>query len=61
MGVRSLFLPNQTVNAVVNQEVLEHFTILTAEMIFANKDVIFPQDLAPVHRLWWLAAQDIVV
>ncbi len=39
-----------TVNAAIYQEILEHFTLPSAEKLYGDANFIFQQDLAPVHN-----------
>ncbi len=38
-----------TVNAAINQEILEHFMLPSADKLYGDADLIFQQDLAPAH------------
>ncbi len=38
-----------TVNAVIYQEILEHFMLSSADKLYGDADFIFQQDLAPAH------------
>ncbi len=48
-GVGPLCLIKSKVNAVVYQEMLEHFMPSSADKLYGDADFIFQQDLAPVH------------
>ncbi len=48
-GVRPLCFLKTNVTAPVYQEILEHFLLPSADQLFKNADLIFQQDLAPVH------------
>ncbi len=39
------------VNAVIYQEILEHFMLPSADKLYGDADFIFQQDLAPVHTV----------
>ncbi len=47
--VGSLCFLKTNVTAPVNQEVLEHFMLPSADQLFKDADFIFQQDLAPAH------------
>ncbi len=48
-GVGPLCFLKFTVNAVIYQEILEHFMLPSADKLYGDADFIFQQDLAPVH------------
>ncbi len=48
-GVGSLCFLKSTVNAVIYQEMFEHFMLPSADKLYGNADFIFQQDLAPAH------------
>ncbi len=48
-GVGPLCFLKSTVNAVIYQEILEHFMFPSADKLYGEADFIFQQDLAPVH------------
>ncbi len=48
-GVGPLCFLKSTVNAAIYQEILEHFMLPSADTIYGDADLIFQQDLAPVH------------
>ncbi len=52
-GTESMLLEVQcevsTVNAAIYQEILEHFTLPSADKLYGYADFIFQQDLAPAH------------
>uniref|UniRef100_A0A3B4X3B6 Tc1-like transposase DDE domain-containing protein n=1 Tax=Seriola lalandi dorsalis TaxID=1841481 RepID=A0A3B4X3B6_SERLL len=48
-GVGPLCFLRSKVNAVVYQEVLEHFVLPAADQLYGDADFIFQQDLAPAH------------
>ncbi len=48
-GVGPLCFLKFTVNAVIYQEILEHFMLPSADKLYADADFIFQQDLAPAH------------
>ncbi|CAJ0941095.1 unnamed protein product [Ranitomeya imitator] len=48
MGYRCR-IPQGRVNAASYQEILEHFMLPSAEMLYGDEDFIFQHDLAPAH------------
>ncbi len=38
-----------TVNTAINQEIVEHFMLPSADNIYGDADLIFQQDVAPAH------------
>ncbi len=48
-GVGPLCFLKSTVNAAINQEILEHFMLPSADKLYGDADFIFQQDLAPAH------------
>ncbi len=48
-GVGPLCFLKYTVNAAIYQEMLEHFMLPSADKLYGDADLIFQQDLAPVH------------
>ncbi len=48
-GVGPLCFLKSTVNAVIYQEILEHFRLPSADKLYWDTDFIFQQDLAPAH------------
>ncbi len=48
-GVGPLCFLKSTVNAVIYQEILEHFMLPSADELYGDADFIFQQDLAPAH------------
>ncbi len=48
-GVGPLCFLKSTVNAVIYQEILEHFMLPSADKLYGDADFIFQQDLAPAH------------
>ncbi|CAJ0938490.1 unnamed protein product [Ranitomeya imitator] len=48
-GVGPLCFIKTKVSVAVYQEILEHFTLLSANALFGNGNLILQQDLAPVH------------
>ncbi len=64
-GVDPLCLIKSTVNAVVYQEILEHFMLSSADKLYGEADFIFQQDLAPVHTAKgtqsWFSDHDVTV
>lgn len=48
-GVGVMCTLKTTVNAAVYQEILEHFMLSSADMLYEDADFIFQQDLAPAH------------
>ncbi len=48
-GVGPLCFLKSTVNAVIYQEMLEHFMFSSADKFYGYADFIFQQDLAPAH------------
>ncbi len=48
-GVAPLCFLKSTVNALIYQEILEHFMLPAADKLYGDADLIFKQDLAPVH------------
>ncbi len=48
-GVGPLCFLKSTVNAAIYQEILEHFTLPSADKLYGDDDFIFQQDLAPAH------------
>ncbi len=50
-GVGPLCFLKTNVTAPVYQEILEHFMLPSADLLFKDADFIFQQDLAPVHTV----------
>ncbi len=50
-GVGPLCFLKSTVNAAINQEILEHFILPSADKLYGDADFIFQQDLAPTHTV----------
>ncbi len=48
-GVGPLCFLKTNVTAPVNQDILEHFMLTSADQLFKDADFIFQQDLAPAH------------
>ncbi len=48
-GVGPLCFLKSTVNAIIYQEILEHFMLSSADKLYGDADFIFQQDLAPAH------------
>ncbi len=48
-GVGPLCFIKSKVNAAIYQEILEHFTLPSADKLYGDADFIFQQDLAPAH------------
>ncbi|MDM1491106.1 transposase, partial [Myroides odoratimimus] len=48
-GVGPLCFLKSTVNAAIYQEILGHFMLPSADMLYGDADFIFQQDLAPAH------------
>ncbi len=48
-GVGPLCFLKTNVTASVYQDILEHFTLPSADQLFKDADFIFQQDLAPAH------------
>ncbi len=48
-GVGPLCFLKSTVNAVIYQNILEHFMLPSADKLYGDADFIFQQDLAPAH------------
>ncbi len=48
-GVGPLCFLKSTVNAVIYQDILEHFMLPSADKLYEDADFIFQQDLAPAH------------
>ncbi len=48
-GVGPLCFLKSTVNAVIYQEMFEHFMLPSADKLYGDADFIFQQDLAPAH------------
>ncbi len=48
-GVGPLCFLKSTVNAVIYQDILEHFMLPSADKLYGDADFIFQQDLAPAH------------
>ncbi len=48
-GVGPLCFLKSTVNAVIYQDILEHFMLPSADKFYGDGDFIFQQDLAPAH------------
>ncbi len=48
-GVGLLCFIKSRVNAAINQDILEHFMLPSADKLYGDADFIFQQDLAPVH------------
>ncbi len=48
-GVSPLCFLQTNVTAPVNQDILEHFMLPSADQLFKDADFIFQQDLAPAH------------
>ncbi len=40
-----------TVNAAINQDILRHFMLPSADKLYGEADFIFQQDLAPAHTV----------
>ncbi len=57
-GVGPLCFLKSTVNASIDQDILEHFILPSAEKLYGDADFIFQQDLAPAHtakctKIWF--------
>ncbi len=50
-GVGPLCFLKSKVNAAINQEILEHFMLPSADKLYGDTDFIFQQDLAPAHTV----------
>ncbi len=50
-GVGPLCYMKSTVNAVIYQDILEHFMLPSADKLYGDADFIFQQDLAPAHSV----------
>ncbi len=48
-GVVPLCFLKSTVNAVIYQDILEHFMLPSADKLYEDADFIFQHDLAPAH------------
>ncbi len=48
-GVGPLCFLTSTVNAVIYQEILEHFMLPSADKLYGEADFIFQKDLALAH------------
>ncbi len=48
-GVGPLCFLKSTVNTAINQEILEHFMLPSADKLYGDDDFIFQQDLALAH------------
>ncbi len=48
-GVGPLCFLKSTVNAAIDQDILEHFMLPSADKLYGDADFIFQQDLAPAH------------
>ncbi len=48
-GIGPLYFLKTNVTAPVYQDILEHFTLPSADQLFKDADFIFQQDLAPAH------------
>ncbi len=48
-GVGPLCFMKSTVNAAINQEILEHLILPSVDKLYGDPDFIFQQDLAPAH------------
>ncbi len=48
-GVGPLCFLKSTVNAVIYQDILEHFMLPSADKLYGDADFIFQQNLAPAH------------
>ncbi len=48
-GVGPLCFLKSKVNAAINQEILEHFMLPSADKLYGDADFLFQQDLAPAH------------
>ncbi len=48
-GVGPLCFLKTNATALVYQEILEHFMLLSTDQLFKDADFIFQQDLAPAH------------
>ncbi len=48
-GVGPLCFLKINVTVSVYQDILEHFMLLSADLLFKDADLIFQQDLAPAH------------
>ncbi len=48
-GVGPLCFLKSTINAVIYQEMFEHFMLSSANKLYGDADFIFQQDLAPAH------------
>ncbi len=48
-GVGSLCFLKSTVNAAINQDILEHLMLPSADKLYGDPDFIFQQDLASAH------------
>ncbi len=48
-GVGPLCFLKSTVNAAIYQEILEYFTLSSADKLYGDADFIFQQELAPAH------------
>lgn len=64
-GVGSLCFIKSKVNAVVYQEILEHFMLPSADKLYGENNFIFQHDLAPAHSAKttasWFADHNITV
>ncbi len=50
-GVGPLCFLEFTVNAVIYQDILEHFMLPSADKLYRDADFIFQQDLTPAHTV----------
>ncbi len=48
-GVGPVCLLKTNISAPVYQDILEHFMLPSADLLFKDADFIFQQDLAPAH------------
>ncbi len=64
-GVGPLCFLKSTVNTPIYQDILEHFTIASADKLYGEADFIFQQDLAPAHSAKgaksWFIDHDVTV
>ncbi len=64
-GVGPLCFLKSTVNAVIYQEILEHFMLPSADKLYGDANFIFQQDLAPAHTAkgtkTWFNDHDVTV
>ncbi len=52
-GVGPLCFLKSTVNAAIYQDILEHFMLPSADKLYGDTDLIFQQDLAPAHTIYY--------